>query len=192
MSWSRVVFGKEIFGLQIWKNRVNWMHQTFIFEESTWKNCWSDKDDKFIFLIADGTAKLAGRDYEISRTRSKAGIYCKEWRSQWRTSRRIGNVSTGRINRWRWSLCRFLVDARRLHLSPSQWTSSSSLRAKVRKYSLFHWKFIWDTRSTHTDLDVMQEIRIDDFWNVDSSRHLSNSWRGFTNITSSKRKPPKG
>ena len=41
------------------------MQQIFIFEESTWKNCWSDKDDKFIFLIADGTAKLAGRDYEF-------------------------------------------------------------------------------------------------------------------------------
>ena len=41
------------------------------------------------------------------------------------------------------------------------------------------------TRSTHTDLDVMQEKRIDDYWNVDSNRSLSDSWRGFT-------KPSKG
>ena len=39
------------------------------------------------------------------------------------------------------------------------------------------------TRSTHTDQDVSQERRIDDYWNVDSSRHLSNSW---------KEKPPTG
>ena len=35
------------------------------------------------------------------------------------------------------------------------------------------------TRSTHTDLDVLQEKRIDDYWNVDSTTHLSDSWRGF-------------
>ena len=48
------------------------------------------------------------------------------------------------------------------------------------------------TRSTHTNLDVMQEKRIDDSWNVDSSRHLSNSWKGFTKLTLLKEKPPKG
>ena len=29
------------------------------------------------------------------------------------------------------------------------------------------------TRSTHTDLDVSQEKRIDDYWNVDSNKQLS-------------------
>ena len=53
-------------------------------------------------------------------------------------------------------------------------------------------KYIDVTRSTHIDLDVLQHKRIDDFWNVDSSRHLSNTWRGFTKITLLKEKPPKG
>ena len=44
-------------------------------------------------------------------------------------------------------------------------------------------KYIDVTRSTHTDLDVIQEKRIDDYWNVDSSKHLSDSWRGFTKFT---------
>ena len=39
-------------------------------------------------------------------------------------------------------------------------------------------KYIDVTRSSHTDLDVMQEKRIDDF--VDSNRSLSDSWKGFT------------
>ena len=34
--------------------------------------------------------------------------------------------------------------------------------------------------------------RIDDYWNVDSNRHLSNSRKGFTKFTSLKEKPPKG
>ena len=48
------------------------------------------------------------------------------------------------------------------------------------------------TRSTHTDLDVLQEKRIDDHWNVDLNRSLSDSWRGFTKFTLLKEKPPKG
>ena len=33
--------------------------------------------------------------------------------------------------------------------------------------------------------------RIDDYWNVDSHRHLSDSWKGFTKFTLLKEKPPK-
>ena len=39
------------------------------------------------------------------------------------------------------------------------------------------------TRSTHTDLDVLQEKKIDDCWDVDSSKHMSDCWRGFTKFT---------
>ena len=53
-------------------------------------------------------------------------------------------------------------------------------------------KYVFVTRLTHTDLDVLQEKRIDDYWNVDSNRHLSESWKGFTKFTLLKEKPPKG
>ena len=48
------------------------------------------------------------------------------------------------------------------------------------------------TRSTHTDLDVMQEKRVEDYWNVDMSRSLSDSWTGVTQIIVLKEKRPKG
>ena len=41
-------------------------------------------------------------------------------------------------------------------------------------------KYIDISRTTHTNLDVMQESRIDDYWNIDGSRDLSASWTGFT------------
>ena len=44
-------------------------------------------------------------------------------------------------------------------------------------------KYIDVSRTTHTNLDVMQESRIDDFWNIDGSRVLSDSWTGFTQFT---------
>ena len=40
--------------------------------------------------------------------------------------------------------------------------------------------FFFDvTRSTHTNVDVMQEKRINDYWNVDGDRTLSDLWTGF-------------
>ena len=38
-------------------------------------------------------------------------------------------------------------------------------------------KYFDVTRSTHTDLDVLLEKQLDDHWNVDSNRHLSDSWK---------------
>ena len=60
-----------------------------------------------------------------------------------------------------------------------------------RKHSPVPLRFIDVTGSTHTDLDVLQVKRIDDYSSVDSSRHLSNSWKGFTKFTLSKERPPK-
>ena len=48
------------------------------------------------------------------------------------------------------------------------------------------------TRVTHTTLDVLQESRIDDYWNIDGARDLSDSWTGFTQSTLLKEKPPDG
>ena len=48
------------------------------------------------------------------------------------------------------------------------------------------------SRTTHTNLDLMQESRIDDYWNIDGSRDLSDSWTGFTQFTLLSEKPPEG
>ena len=46
------------------------------------------------------------------------------------------------------------------------------------------------SRTTRTNLDVKQERRIDDYWNIDGSRDLSDSWTGFTQFTLLEEKPP--
>ena len=53
-------------------------------------------------------------------------------------------------------------------------------------------KFIDVSRTTHTNLDVMQESRIDDYWNIDGSRDLSDPWTGFTQFILLDEKPPDG
>ena len=53
-------------------------------------------------------------------------------------------------------------------------------------------KYIDVSRTTHTNLDVKQEKRIDDCWNIDESRELSDYWTGFTQLISLEEKPPNG
>ena len=55
-------------------------------------------------------------------------------------------------------------------------------------------KYIDVSRTTHTNLDFKQEKRIDDYWNVDGSRDLSDPWTGlFHSIYSiGRKKPPEG
>ena len=39
------------------------------------------------------------------------------------------------------------------------------------------------TRTTHTNLEVLQESHVDDSWKVDVDRNLSDSWTGFIQFT---------
>ena len=41
-------------------------------------------------------------------------------------------------------------------------------------------KYIDVTRTTHTSLDILLERHINDYWNVDRERELSDAWTGFT------------
>ena len=51
-------------------------------------------------------------------------------------------------------------------------------------------KYIDVTRDTQTNLDVLQEKRINDSGKVDGDRTLSDSWTGFTKFTLFSEKPP--
>ena len=127
-----------------------------------------------IFPEADGTAKLSGRDYEFREP----------------TLTREQSVTTDRIKRWRWSPCRLLVGSNficRHHSEPRV-----QLHVPKEEAFPFPLKHIDVTRSTHTDLDVMQEKRIGDYWNVDSNRNFSDSWKCFTKFTLLVEKPPNG
>ena len=53
-------------------------------------------------------------------------------------------------------------------------------------------KYIDVSRTTHTNLDVKQERRIDDYWNIDGARDLPDPWTGFTQFTLLEEKAPDG
>ena len=68
----------------------------------------------------------------------------------------------------------------------------SNFSRREKNHSLFPLKYIDVTRTTCTNLDVKLEKRIDDFWNIDGSRDLSDPWTGFTQFTLLEEKPPEG
>ena len=47
-------------------------------------------------------------------------------------------------------------------------------------------------RATSTTLDVTHERHVDDYWNIERNRDLSDSWTGFTRFTMFDEKPPCG
>ena len=53
-------------------------------------------------------------------------------------------------------------------------------------------KYIDVSRTVHTNLDVKQEKRTDDYWNTYGPRDLSDPWTGFTQFTLLDEKPPNG
>ena len=56
----------------------------------------------------------------------------------------------------------------------------------------FPMKYIDITRTTFTSLDVMLGKQVEDYWNVDGERELSDAWTGFTRFILLNERPPDG
>ena len=154
---------------------------------------FTKENGKFIFPAADGRIKFVGGDQEL------------------RTSTLIRDHPLRREGQ------RDFLGESEVSLSPPQdshldagearndfWSMSGNftyrhhVEPRVKLYSPreesfpIPLKYIDVSRTTHTNLDVKQEKRIDDYWNIDGSRDLSDSFTGFTQFTVLEEKPPDG
>ena len=142
----------------------------------------SQKGDEFIFPVADGTAKFSGRDYEFREPtlRREQTVRSEDFSGdlQGEPGESQPTESTDDAEAWAdfWSIQGDVIY--RHHNEPR-----GQLFVPKEETFPFPLKYIDVTRSTHTDLDVMQEKRVDDLWNVDGSRDLSDPWTGFTQFT---------
>ena len=130
---------------------------------------------EFVIPVADGTAKLSGRDYEFR----------EELPGERRESQPTEPTDDAEHRANFWSIQGDFIF--RHHNEPR-------VQLFVPKDATFPipWKYFDVARSTHTDLDVVQEKRVDDYWNVDSNGRLTDSWSCFTKFTPLKSKPLKG
>ena len=151
----------------------------------------SKKGEQFMFPAADGTAKLSGRDYEFreptpGRERTvRSEDFSGELHDEPGEPQPTESTDDAEARADCWSIQGDVIY--RHHNEPR-------VQLHVPKEETFPipLKHIDVSRSTHTDLDVLQGERIDDHWNVGSNRHLSDSWKGFTKFTLLKEKTFKG
>ena len=149
---------------------------------------------KFIFPVADGRIKLSGGDQEL-RTPALIRDHPIRGESQrdflWESERSpppppqdsLPNAGEAINDFWSMSgnfIYRHHVEPRVKLYSPREESFPIPL------------KYIDVSRTTRTNLDVMQENRIDDYLNIDGSRDLSDSWTGFNQFTLLEEKPPDG
>ena len=152
--------------------------------------------EKFISPIADGTVKLSGGD-QVLRTSILIWESPDRGEEQGTSSRRIRTVFINPIWRLivalRWSKQWFLVHFRELyHIHRHHVEPRVKLYVPREESFPIPLKFFDATRTTDTSLYGMQEKSIDDYWNVDGDRELSDVWTEFTRFTTLDDKPLDG
>ena len=142
------------------------------------------ENGKFIFPIADGRIKLPGGDQELRtstlirehpiRGESRVDFLGESEGSLPPPHDSLPDAGEA-INDF-WSISGNFIY--RHHVEPR--VKLYSPREESFPIPL---KYIDVSRTTRTNLDVKQYRRIDDYWNIDGSRDLSDSWTGFTQFT---------
>ena len=148
---------------------------------------------EFIFPVADGRIKLSGGDQELRtptliRERPIRGESHVDFLGESEGSLPPPHDSfpdAGEAINDFWSMPGNFIY--RHHLEPR--VKLYSPREESFPISL---KYIDVSRTTHTNLDVRQERRIDGFWNIDGSRDLSDYRTGFTQVSLLEEKAPDG
>ena len=149
---------------------------------------------EFIFPIADGRIKTPGGDQDLRtstlvRHRPIRGERQRDFLGESEgsppTPPQDSYPDAGEARTDFWSMSGNLIYRR--HVEPG--VKLYSPREETFPIPL---KKIDVSRTTHTNLDVKQEKRLGDYWNIDGSRNLSDPWTGFTQFTLLSEKLPQG
>ena len=190
---TRREFGRVTYWLQTLRSWRRWTHRKSTQKTQCERGDISQRKRKNYFPVADGRIKLPGGDQDLRtstliRQRPIQGESHLDFLRESEGSLPPPHDSfldAGEAINDFWSMSRNFMY--RHHVEP---------RVKLylpREESFpLPMKYIDVSRTTHTNLDVKQETRIDDYWNIDGSRDLSGPWTGFTRLTLLEEKPPNG
>ena len=147
--------------------------------------------NNFIFPIAHGKVNLSGGDQvlrssTLTRDSPDRGEEREDLRGESDGSLpQDSSPGDGEARNDSWSTSGYYIY--RHHVEPS-------VKLYVPREESFPspLRYIDVTRTTSTTLDAMFERRIDDCWNIEGARDLSDAWTGFTQFTILDEKPPDG
>ena len=144
--------------------------------------------------MADGSAKLSRRDYEFQETtlRRESTVRTENLRGESHGDREEFQPDEAKDDAAARKDFRSIQGDFfcRHHIEPIE--PRVQLTCREMNHSSFPLKYNDVIRSTFSDLEIAQEKRIYDYWNVDENRILSYSWTGFTRFTLLNETPPKG
>ena len=152
------------------------------------------ENEKFIFPAADGRIKLSGGDQDLRTStlirdhpiRGEGQRDCLgESVGSPPSPPQDSHLDAGEARNDFWSMSGNFIY--RHHVEPR--VKLYSPREESFPILL---KYIDVCRTSPANLDLMQESRIDDYWNIDGSRDVSVSWTGFTQFTLLSENPPEG
>ena len=181
---TRVEFWRVTYWSQTLRSWRRWTHRKSIREGSMRKSWYFTNKENLSFPIADGRIKTLGGDLDL-----RTSTLVRPPPIQRESHIDFHGESEGSLPQHHDSL----PDAN--EAINDFWSTSGSfmyrhhVEPRVKLYSprevsfSIPLKYIDVTRTTHTNLDVKQEKRIDDYWNIDGSRDLSDPWTGFTQFT---------
>ena len=146
---------------------------------------------KTLFSIADGTANMSGRDYKLREPTLKREqpVRSEDLRGdlQGEPEGFQPTETKDDAEAWKdfWSIQGDFIH--RHHIDPR-------VQLYVPKGKTFPspLTYIDVTRTSYTSLDVLLEKNIEDSWNVDGDRELSDAWTGFTRFILLNERPPDG
>ena len=196
-------FGYALYAVGIWKGDVliadfdlrswrRWTHGKSTQKILNAKEVIFAKQGEFIFPIADGRIKTSGGDQDwttstLVRHRPIQGESNFDFLGESEGSLPQPHDSlpdAGEAMNDFWSMSGSFIY--RHHVEPRVKLYSPRESFPIPR------NYIDVTRTSHTNLDVKQEKRIDDYWNIDGSRDLSDPWTGFTQFTLLEEKAPDG
>ena len=151
------------------------------------------KENGNVFPVADGRIKLPGGDQEL-----RTSTLIRERPIRGESHVDFLGESEGSFSPLQDSLPHAVEAINDFWSMSGNFTNRHHVEPRVKLYSPREesfpvpLKYIDVSRTTRTNLDVKQERRIDDYWNIDGSRDLSDSWTGFTHFLLEEEKPPNG
>ena len=154
------------------------------------------RSGNFIFPVADGTVKIFGREQRLrtptlTRDRQERGEeqeILQGKSDEIHSPTPLQQDSTrddeeAKSDFWR-IIGEFIY---RHHVEPRV-----KLHMPKEETFPFPLKYIDVARTTYTSLDVLLEKNIEDYWNVDGEKDLSDAWDSFTRFMLLHERPPDG
>ena len=175
---ARGEFGRVTYWLQTLRSWKRWTHMKSTRKDSMQRRWYfPKKNGKIIFPAADGRIQLLGGDQDLRTPtlirehpiRGEGHVdFVGESEGSLPPPQDSFPDAGEAINDF-WSMSGNFIY--RHHVEPR--VTLHSPREESFPIPL---KYLDVSRTTHTNLDVKQERRVDDYWNIDGSRDLSDSW----------------